>query len=99
MCLAEAYRVLGSEGRLCLIDGYDRPSFRAIHEAVNCFGGSFVAAAIYWCGSKDCLPRDHIAGLVSTASLPGIQTAFDDVLVTISGVKKRGIEQLEDAHR
>ena len=96
--LAEAYRVLGSEGWLCLIDGYGRPPFRAIRRAVDRFGGSFVAAAIYWCGSKDCLPRDHIARVVSTASLPGIEATFDDILVTISGVRKRAIEQLKDAH-
>ena len=56
-------------------------------------GGAFVAAALYWCGSKDCLSRDEIAGVVSGARLPGIEAAFDDILVTISGVKKTAFEQ------
>lgn len=95
--LGEAYRVLSSAGRMCLIDGYGRPSFRAIRQAVSRFGASFVAAAVYWCGSKDCLSRDEIAGVVSGARLPGIEAAFDDILVTISGVKNGVFEQL-DAH-
>jgi len=95
--LGEAYRVLSPGGRFCLIDGYGRPTFRAIHQAVRRFGGSFVAAAVYWCGSKDCLPRDEIAGVVSTTSLPGIEATFDGILAIISGVKKNTIEKLVDA--
>ena len=95
--LREAYRVLSPGGRFCLIDGYGRPTFGAIHQAVRRFGGSYVAAALYWCGSKDCLSRDKIAGVVSTASLPGIEATFDGILVTITGVKKNTSERPEDA--
>jgi SAM-dependent methyltransferase len=96
--LGEAFRVLGSPGRLCLIDGYGRPSFKTIRQAVGRFGGPFVAAVIYWCGSKDCLPRDEIACVVSTVSLPGIDVVFDDVLVTIGGVKNNAQGQLGGAY-
>ena len=82
---------------MCVIDGYGRPSFGAIREAIQRVGGSSVAAAIYWCGSKDCFSRDQISRFVSSASLPDIEVAFDDVLVTISGAKKSDFEQ-PDAH-
>ena len=57
--LHQINRVLSPGGRFCFIDGYGRPTFRAIHQAVRRFGVSFVAAALYWCGSKDCFLRDE----------------------------------------
>ena len=63
---------------------------------MSSFGGSFVAATLYWCGSKDCLARDEIARVVTAASLTGIEAVFDEVLVTIGGVKNNVRGQLED---
>jgi ubiquinone/menaquinone biosynthesis C-methylase UbiE len=88
--LGEAFRVLAPTGRMCLLDGHGRPSFKAIRQAVDRFGGSFVAAVLYWCGSKDCLARDEIARVVSTVSLPGIEVVFDEILVTIGTVTTNG---------
>jgi len=85
--LLEAHRVLRPGGRMCVIDGYGRPSFASLRGAVRGFGGSFAAAIAYWCGSKDCLSRDAITNVVSNEDLPGTSVAFDGLLATISGRK------------
>ena len=90
--LAEAYRVVRSGGQVCVIDGHGRPSFAAIRQAVRGFGGSFVGAVAYWCGSKDCLSTEQITSLVPRGCLPGIELSFDGVLAIICGTKKKGIE-------
>ena len=86
--LLEAHRVLRPGGYMCVIDGYDRPSFATIRKAISDLGGSFATAIAYWCGSKDCLSRDAIVSLVSNEGLPGITVVFDGLLATISGTKR-----------
>lgn len=41
-----------------------------------------------WCGSKDCLPRDHIASLVTDGRLRSIDVVFDGLLAIINGTKE-----------
>lgn len=91
--LTEAYRLLKRGGRMCIIDGHGRPSFAAIRKSIRRFGGSLIAAVLYWCGSKDCLPSDQIANLVPSECLPGIEVSFNDVLAIVSGTKKNRLEQ------
>jgi SAM-dependent methyltransferase len=87
LALTEAYKVLKPGGRMWLIDGYGRPSFKTMVQAVRGFGGSLFAAMLYWCGSKDCLSREQIVGLVASADLPGIGVSFTEVLATICGIR------------
>lgn len=90
--LHEGYRVLRPGGQLCMIDGYGRPSFATILQAVRAFGGSLAAAVAYWCGSKDCLSREEIAGLVPEGSRPDIKVSFTGVLAVVRGTKGQTFE-------
>ena len=87
LALAEAYRVLRPGCKMCIIDGYGRPSLSEIHKAVKRFGGSFAACIAYWCGSKDVLHQNQISRIISDARLPNIELTFDDFLATIRCTK------------
>ena len=84
---AEAYRVLKPGCKICVIDGYGRPSLSQIHKVVKHFGCSFASSIAYWCGSRDVLHRDQISHIVSDICLPEIKLSFDELLTTIQCIK------------
>lgn len=84
---AEAYRVVKPGGKICIIDGYGRPSVKQIHSAVSRFGCSLVSSMLYWLGSKDVLHGDQIAHIVSGSRLPNTTLEFEELLATIECTK------------
>jgi ubiquinone/menaquinone biosynthesis C-methylase UbiE len=85
--LTEAYRVLRPGGWLCILDGYDRPTFRAIRHAVGSFGGTWLTAVAYWLGSKDTLSRDRVQEVYASVALPAVSLVFNDLLLCVCGLK------------
>ncbi len=85
--LNELFRVLKPKGLLAIYDGFDRPNFKIIHNAVSAFGGSFVLAVAYWIGSKDTLKKDEIERIVARLNVNNIFLNFRTPLVTLKYIK------------